>query len=236
MESLSTQTIRKIQSRIQGDGLAIGDKLGTLSSLSSEYGVSRTVIREAVAALTSDGVLTTRHGVGVFVARDAAESARRDHGSLLQSMSQFSGSFMDMLELRMAFEVHAAGLAAVRRSLAQEAAIWATVRDFELSAKNDAVLDDIDFQFHQAIIQATNNAAFIEFFALMGARILPASTFSRALHPTLITDTYIDQTTREHRVICERISDGDQEGSRDAMRAHLTRAHDRYRGIVFQNI
>lgn len=216
--------------------MAVGDKLGTLSSLSQEFGVSRPVIREAVAALTAEGVVTTRHGVGVFVARDATESARRNHGTLLQSMSEFSGSFMDMLELRMAFEVHAAGLAAVRRSLAQEAAIWAAVRDFELSAKNDSVLDDIDFQFHKAIIQATNNAAFIEFFALMGARILPASTFSRALHPTLITDNYIDQTTREHRLICERISNGDQEGSRDAMRAHLTRAHDRYRGIIFQNI
>lgn len=236
METLSTQTIRKIQSRIEGEGLNVGDKLGTLASLGSEFGVSRTVIREAVAALSADGIVSTRHGVGVFVAQDGAEAARRKDGSLLQSLSQFTGSFMDMLELRMAFEVHAAGLAAVRRSLAQEAAIWATVRDFELSAKNDEILDDIDFQFHQAIIQATNNAAFIEFFSLMGARILPASTFSRALHPTLITDTYIDQTTREHRIICERISDGDQEGAREAMRAHLTRAHDRYRGIVFRNL
>lgn len=235
MESLTARTAKQIQSRIEAERLAAGDKLGTLSELGQLFGVSRTVIREAVAALATEGILKSRHGVGVFICSETATSLERRASTAIQTMTQFSGSFMDMLEVRMAFEVHAAGLAATRRSLAQEAEIWATVRAFEAAMSDDTALDDIDFAFHQAIIQATNNSAFIEFFTIMGRRILPADTFSRALHPALITDSYIEHTLTEHRAICVMISDGDVEGAREAMRAHLTRAHDRYRGILYHN-
>lgn len=263
MESLTARTVRQIQTRIAEDRLVPGDKLGTLAGLGQSFGVSRTVMREAVAALAAEGLLEARHGVGVFLAPPAAgalggeafraadrapdraadrvaeNSAPQPPGAQsaapIATMTQFSGSFMDMLEVRMAFEVHAAGLAAQRRSLAQEAEIWSCLREFEAARADDTLLDDLDFAFHQAIIQATNNAAFIEFFALMGRRILPAATFSRALHPALITDSYIDHTLTEHRAICVTISDGDVVGAREAMRAHLTRAHDRYRGILYQS-
>lgn len=235
MESLTSRTIREIQSRIVAGQLSTGDKLGTLASLSDEFGVSRTVIREAVAALSSEGVLSTRHGVGVFVIEGTSETSRRKDTALLKTMSQFNGSFMDMLELRMAFEVHAAGLAAIRRSLAQEEAIWNAVRDFREAMANDAILDEIDYSFHRAVNQATNNTAFIEFFTLMGPRLLPPSTFSRDIHADLITDTYIEQTDKEHRAIAEQISRGDSEGARSAMHSHLTRAHDRYRGMIYRS-
>lgn len=67
MNTLVGRTIEHIKSKIDQDSLQPGDKLPTLNQLAADLGVSRTVIREAVISLSSDGVLESRHGVGVFI-------------------------------------------------------------------------------------------------------------------------------------------------------------------------
>ncbi|UIY31583.1 GntR family transcriptional regulator (plasmid) [Neorhizobium galegae] len=67
LDSLTGRTIQALKAHI-GDGrFESGAKLGSLAELSDRFGVSRTVIREAVSALRSDGIVESRHGVGVFV-------------------------------------------------------------------------------------------------------------------------------------------------------------------------
>jgi DNA-binding FadR family transcriptional regulator len=149
----------------------------------------------------------------------------------LAPLARLKTSFMDLIELRMAFEVHAAGLAAVRRSWAQESNIWNAARQFEASLTDEGALDQLDFIFHRSIAEATNNGAFIEFFSLMSLQILPQPAFSKQLNPALITQDYIQNTVVEHRAICEAISSGSAEQAREAMRAHLNRSHLRYRGF-----
>lgn len=61
--------------------------------------------------------------------------------------------------------------------------------------------------------------------------MLPQPAFSRNLNPALITPEYIKNTVVEHRSICEAISARDAEQAREAMQAHLTRIHQRYRGF-----
>lgn len=142
--------------------------------------------------MSSDGILESRHGVGVFVRdRNAAPPPPNLSDAVLAPLSKFKASFMDLLELRMAFEVHAAGLAASRRSWGQESSIWDAANRFEQALDNDAELDEWDVAFHRAIAEATNNSAFIEFFNLMSANMMPRPAFSRALNPTLITPEYI---------------------------------------------
>ena len=235
MDTLTGRTIQALKTHISDSRLENGFKLGSLNDLSQQFGVSRTVIREAVAALRSDGVVEARHGVGVFV-KDAQriipeEPGTFDADTALAPLSRLKTSFMDLLELRMAFEVHAAGLAAVRRSWAQESNIWNAAREFEASLENESALDHLDFVFHRSIAEATNNGAFIEFFSLMSLQILPQPAFSKALNPALITPDYVQNTVVEHRAICEAISTGNSEKAREAMRAHLNRSHLRYRGF-----
>nr|WP_282186096.1 FCD domain-containing protein [Ochrobactrum sp. Marseille-Q0166] len=138
---------------------------------------------------------------------------------------------MDLLELRMAFEVHAAGLAAQRRSWAQEAKMWEALKQFETSQDDEAALDELDFVFHRCIAEATNNLAFIEFFSVMSMKMLPQPAFSRNFNLALITPEYIQNTVVEHRAICEAISARDAVQAREAMQSHLTRNHQRYRGF-----
>lgn len=234
MDTLTGRTIQALKAHIVGSQFESGTKLGSLNELSQQFGVSRTVIREAVSALRSEGIVESRHGVGVFIRN--RPSGSEDGGSLdanitLAPLARLQTSFMDLLELRMAFEVHASGLAAVRRSWAQESNIWNAARDFEASLDDEGALDHLDFVFHRSIAEATNNGAFIEFFNLMSLQILPQPAFSKQLNPALITLEYIQNTVVEHRAICEAISSGNAERSREAMRAHLNRSHLRYRGF-----
>jgi GntR family transcriptional repressor for pyruvate dehydrogenase complex len=235
LETLTGRTIQALKTYISDSQLDNGFKLGSLNELSQQFGVSRTVIREAVSALRSDGIVESRHGVGVFVRdrprNDNPEQDTYDADVALAPLARLKTSFMDLLELRMAFEVHAAGLAATRRSWAQESNIWNAARQFEASLEDEAALDHLDFIFHRSIAEATNNGAFIEFFSLMSLQILPQPAFSRQLNPALITPDYIQNTVVEHRAICDAISSGLSEKAREAMRAHLNRSHLRYRGF-----
>lgn len=237
MGTLGSRTIQALKAHIVESRLGKGDKLGSLNELSQQFGVSRTVIREAVSALRSDGIVEARHGVGVFVREvpQPEDPNSFDSEMALAPLRRLKTSFMDLLELRMAFEVHAAGLAATRRSWAQESNIWNAARQFEASLDDEAALDRLDFVFHRSIAEATNNGAFIEFFNLMSLQILPQPAFSRALNPALITLEYIQNTVTEHRAICDAISAGTPEHAREAMRAHLNRSHLRYRGFADGN-
>ncbi|PRD41845.1 FadR family transcriptional regulator [Phyllobacterium phragmitis] len=240
MDTLTGRTIQALKTHIADNQLTKGHKLGSLNELSQQFGVSRTVIREAVSALRSDGLIEARHGVGVFVRENpkmmtGEDPAIYDADATLAPLARLKTSFMDLLELRMAFEVHAAGLAATRRSWAQESKIWNALREFEGSLDDEATLDELDYLFHRSIAEATNNGAFIEFFSLMSLKIIPQPAFSRELNPALITPAYIQNTVEEHRAICEAISSGNSEQAREAMRAHLNRSHLRYRGFSDNN-
>lgn len=232
---MTGRTIQALKRHIAENELNTGDKIGSLNELSQQFSVSRTVIREAVSALRSDGIVEARHGVGVFVKElpkpSSENPAELEAEIALAPLARLKTSFMDLLELRMAFEVHAAGLAAARRSWAQESNIWNAARQFEASLENEKLLDELDLLFHRSIAEATNNGAFIEFFNLMSLSILPQPAFSRELNPALITPDYIQNTVVEHRAICDAISAGNPEQAREAMRAHLNRSHLRYRGF-----
>jgi len=233
LDTLASRTIQALKAFIVDNQLENGHKLGSLNELSQRFAVSRTVIREAISALRADGIVEARHGVGVFVRElpKLNETDTADADLSFAPLHSLKTSFMDLLELRMAFEVHAAGLAATRRSWAQESNIWNAARQFEGSLEDEAALDQLDFAFHRSIAEATNNGAFIEFFNLMSRSILPQPAFSKELNPALITSDYIHNTVVEHRAICEAISKGNPEEAREAMRAHLNRSHLRYRGF-----
>lgn len=232
MKTLTARTIENLKAFILDGTFKTGDKLPTLVELGDRLGVSRTVIREAIAALRSDGLLEVKHGVGIFIRDSDRLRFSGDDVSPLEPLARLTLPFMDLLELRMAFEVHAAGLAAQRRSWAQEANMWEALKQFEASFEDEAALDETDYIFHRSIAEATNNQAFIEFFSVMSLKILPQPAFSRDLNPSLITPDYIRNTVTEHRAICEAISAGDADAAREAMQAHLARSHQRYRGYT----
>ena len=146
-----------------------GDKLPSEAALTKKYKVSRTVIREAIASLRADGLVEAKQGAGVFVLNSQPAAAfpfQAFDGARISSM-------IEMLELRTAIEIEAAGLAAARRSPAQEEAIFERCQDIDRLIVEGRPTTEADFAFHLAIADATNNPRFREFLEMMGQRVIP---------------------------------------------------------------
>jgi GntR family transcriptional regulator, transcriptional repressor for pyruvate dehydrogenase complex len=203
-----------------------GSKLPSESQLTAAHGVSRTVVREAIAALRADRLVEARQGAGVFV----LEVPPRPPISLQSIDPERVSSTIELLELRTGVEVEAAGLAALRRSPAQEEAILD--RHFAVHEALEAgrPTSEADFALHVAIAAATNNPHFSQFLALLGENAIPRAA--------LLSDrpekesAYLMLIDEEHGRIVAAISSGDETAAREAMRAHLRGSQARYRALL----
>src|SRR5262252_7741054 len=112
--SLTGELVARLTDDITSGKIPPGSRLPTEQELIAATGVSRTVVREAVAALRAEGLVVTRQGVGAFVPENARRPFRVDFNHL-SSIREV----IEVMELRTGIEVEAAGLAAERASPAQ---------------------------------------------------------------------------------------------------------------------
>lgn len=206
-----------------------GDRLPSEARLTEEFGVSRTVIREAVAGLRSDRLVEPRQGAGVFVLPPPAETAPPFQNLDLARVS----SLIEMLELRTAVEGDAAGLAALRRSPAQEERMLEAEAELRQRAAQGQPSAEADFRFHLAIAEAANNPRFSEFLTLIGKALIPRMAVSEGEDPQLPPD-YQATINAEHAAILSAIQSNDEDGARAAMRQHLKNSQTRYRNFLRQ--
>lgn len=213
-----------------------GSKLPSEAQLGKVHGVSRTVVREAIASLRADRLVDTRQGAGVFVLEPP--QAMVPAALSLQNVDPARvSSMIEVLELRTAVEVESAGLAAVRRSPLQEEVILE--RHYAVRACLEAGTSsaEADFALHLAIAEATNNPRFHDFLSMIGSSIIPRAALRSAGEDTERTDqtAYLKLIDEEHRAIVFAISNGDEFGARDAMRKHLRGSQTRYRALLRVN-
>jgi DNA-binding FadR family transcriptional regulator len=113
--NLPSQVARLISDEIPAGRFKPGDRLPTERELAETFGVSRNVVREAIAKLRFEGAVEPRQGSGVFVLGNKAHLALRIDTEIWRNTRLFSNLF----ELRSILEVEAAGLAAARRTRSQ---------------------------------------------------------------------------------------------------------------------
>ncbi|EPX75487.1 FadR/GntR family transcriptional regulator [Salipiger mucosus] len=210
----------------QGD-FAPGDRLPSESELTRRHSVSRTVVREAFARLRSEGLIETRKGSGVY-ALDPAKAGRQPFSDL--DTERLSG-VIELFELRSAFEIRAAALAAMRRSGAQIDRIVKANEDVAKCFDRGESTREADFAFHYAIAEASQNKRFPEFLSLIRPGLVPrveleaGSGTPRAYvpNPDLVT---------EHDRIIDAIIAGDADAAEAAMKAHLEGSLERYRDLL----
>lgn len=94
-EHLPTRIATQFSRQIQKGALKPGDKLPTELAMSKSFGVSRTVIREAIAQLRNEGMIETRQGVGAFVIERPTRHIRLDDGGQMDKHA-----FRDLFQLR----------------------------------------------------------------------------------------------------------------------------------------
>lgn len=202
-----------------------GSKLPTEAALLAEYGVSRTVVREAVSRLQAAGKVVTRHGIGTFVVNSEATETFRIRPDQITTLDEV----LRVLELRIAIESEAAALAALRRTDQQLQAMAGALETFSAAVDEgrDAVASD--FQFHLQIAKATHNSRFIELMASLGDSMIPRARLNSHEKVTAKRAEYLRHVNDEHDRILNAIKDGDTEGAGIAMRSHLTNSRERRR-------
>ena len=226
--SLSAATERLLADRIRDGTLAAGAKLPREADLMTEFGVSRTVVREAISRLQAAGMVETRHGIGTFVVGPGDASAFRIEPQQLATLRDV----VAVLELRIGVESEAAGLAAQRRTAANLAAMRAALAAFAAAVEEGRDAVAADFQLHSEIARATQNEHFAGLMATLGAQIIPRARLeaSGVIDPQ--RQAYLRRVNAEHESIVDAIAAKDADAARAAMRTHLANSRERRRRAV----
>jgi DNA-binding FadR family transcriptional regulator len=222
--TLGARVAARLRQQIHHDGLASGTRLPSEQAMASHFGVSRTVLREAIALLQADGIVATRKGSGTFVcAQDGAKTGERGDALTEQSVQ----SLLNLIEVRQGLEAEIAALAAVRRTPGQLADIEHALRRIEeaVAAGVDGVEEDV--RLHLCIAEATGNPYWPKFVAMFADPIRSAVKVTRA-NEARRTDFSIE-VRREHEKIVQAIADGDPQRARQAAMEHMQHAAERVR-------
>ena len=210
---LSTRIATHLQTRIEAETWPPGTRLPTEAQMMQEFGVSRAVIREAIAQLRNEGLVETRQGAGAFVREASARPLRLDAAQDMDLRA-----FAHLFQLRVPLEVEAAGLAARNAGPEDHARLQAALArcDTLQDIVDDTVADDLGF--HHAIALATGNPYFEQFLSVIADRIGHVIRRARNGLPPEELNQY---TRAEHGAICAAILAGDAQAAREAMRAHM---------------
>jgi GntR family transcriptional repressor for pyruvate dehydrogenase complex len=221
-ETLTSQLVRALTDRIAQGELKPGDRLPTEQDLIEAFGVSRTVVREAISSLRATGLVNTQQGVGAFV--------RELPPPLLQTTAANLDMLQDaikVMELRIGVEVEAAALAAQRREAHHVQKLGEAVSRMAeaIEATEDTVEPDLDF--HRTIAEATNNPHFTHLFSYLGALLIPRTRVGTDHFAPEDQQSYLRRVNREHQIILQAIERRDADAACSGMRMHLSNSRDR---------
>ena len=223
--SLAIGLVETLTARIRDDVMRSGDKLPTEAAIMDEFGVSRTVVREALSKLQAGGLVETRHGVGTFVVGPGGtQNFRIDPEQIATAREVIA-----VLDLRIGLETEAAGLAAVRRTTANIEVMRAALAAFATAIAQDGDAIAPDFQLHMQIARATQNLHFVELMTYLGTMIIPRARLNTAKVAGEGRREYLQRVNVEHESIVNAIEGQDPEAARAAMRTHLANSRERLR-------
>jgi GntR family transcriptional regulator, transcriptional repressor for pyruvate dehydrogenase complex len=212
--TLGDQLYERISKLIIDGTFGDGAKLPTEAELCERFGASRPVVREALARLRANHVITSRRGSGSYVQRLPA--APRMRFAPLGSIAELDRWY----EFRALIESEAAYFAAKRRDAAALARIRAALRAYERAIAGGRSSDDADFAFHMAVAEASMNAFFVETVSSVRNQMMFSISLARSL-TWLKPETSRRTVQAEHGAVFEAIRDRNPEQARRAMRRHI---------------
>ena len=222
--SLPADLAALLAEQIHQGVLAPGARLPTEKVLVETHGVSRAVVREAIARLKSDGLVTSQQGSGAFVDPNARKNAFRI-GAITAQDSQ---DLEHILELMLSIEGTAARLAAARRTPEDLKRIRQGLVGMEYAILNDQLGDEEDYAFHLAIVQATHNPHLIALSEYLEANVRHVIRSARRNTARLYAQRMV-AVQAEHQAIFQAIEAGNPDAAGAAAERHLRQAAERLR-------
>lgn len=213
-EHLPARIAGQIGREIAEGRIALGDKLPTEHILAKTFGVSRSVIREAIAQLRNEGLVETRQGVGAFVTEANPRQALRIEQGELHDRD----SFRSLFQLRIPLEIEAAGLAALHHDAEDLLRLDEALAQMTGAQKWTEEGIAADLAFHRVLAAATHNEYFPLFIGFVAERISLAINAARA---AAVLEEIVEVTIAEHVAVREAVASRDPVRARHAMRQHL---------------
>jgi len=214
-QRLYERVVEKVLALISSGAWKSGYRLPPERELSEAFGVSRTVVREAVKALEARGVLESATGSGVLVRRADFNMVSRSLETYMQ-LANRDDFEIRLNEVRRVLEVEMVALAAGRitpEQLTQLRQICQQMRADDNTAKQMA---ELDFRLHVTLAESTQNELF---------KVLLAPLINQLRDQIILTwedfPRPVDLVFEQHEDIVSAVGKGDAEAARQAMTKHL---------------
>jgi DNA-binding FadR family transcriptional regulator len=225
--SLTEDIVGWLNEEIRSQRLKPGDKLPSEKQLCERFSVSRSVVREAVSQLKSEGIVSAHQGRGVFVnERGSRQTFRLDTAALNDAKG-----LEYIIELLVMMETTAARYAAMRRTPEDMKRIKQALVGMEYAIVNDKLGDEEDYAFHQAIVDSTQNPhlrLLNEYLEQHVRRLIRRARTNTAAN----YNNMIQAVQEEHKAIVQAIEKRDADAAALAAETHLRNAGKRLKKYV----
>jgi len=214
-QSLAAQVTRQMLAAILSGTSTVGDELPSERDLSLQFGVSRTVVREALRGLQAKGVLEVQTGRAArIVAVPASQVSEIVQLYVQGAQSQELLSSDDITEVRTTLELRLSELAATNASPGDLDLLDASIRAMSASADPDEAARH-DTEFHQLLAAATHNPMYVTLLESINAVMAPYRMSS------LRQPGRAAIAVEQHQAVLDALRVQDPRLAREAMKAHL---------------
>ena len=221
--SLALNLVEKLTLDMREGKLRPGEKLPTEAEIMQSFGVSRTVVREAISKLQASALVETKHGIGTFVLPQDLSPAFKVSPSQMGTLREV----IALLEFRISIETEAAALAALRRDNRNLEKMQQAMNEFSAAVNEGRDAVHADFSLHQEIAQATQNKHFQDLMHSLGTSAIPRGRLVNAIPMEPERMAYLKRVHQEHESIFNAIAAQDADSARAAMRTHLSNSRER---------
>ncbi len=214
---------QQIVDQISSWRLRVGDALPGERRLSTELGVSRAAVREALKFLSAKGIVEVNHGRKTVISADPSVPLRAS----LEHFSTSDEIVLDLFEVREPFEAEIAALAAERATDEE-------IRELEgLVARMNSLLEgedrsafvELDLAFHNLLAQSTHNPVFLTVLQSIRELIVKSRYRDISLKHTV-------SCTKDHERIFLAVRDREQVRARCAMKRHIRAVRASFERVV----
>lgn len=216
-ETLAARVTEQLEAFLAQRQLPPGERIPAERDLAAQFGVSRTVVREAVRSLVAKGLLEVKPGSGTHVSTPSAERVTETMSWYLQANNS-EPDLRKISEVRRLLEVEIAGLAAERRTEEDLREMRRILDDTSGVRRDRERFVEWDISFHAALAAATHN----ELFSILLDSVV--STLRKVRELGFNVPNTPERAKYFHELIFERVQEGNPSAARAAMREHMTEA------------
>ncbi len=224
----SAEVARRLLGHITSGLVGVGERLPSERNLAESLGVSRSTVREALAALDLIGIVSVRHGSGTYLTGSVSDLLPKavEWGLLVGRRR-----LVDLVDARQYLEVITAGRAAERATPADIDRLRAQLAEMEAQSESPETFVESDIAFHLLIADISDNSVITD--SLSNIRSLLRVWILRSVAEE---HGFPEHALAEHRAVLAAIEAHDAGSAERAMRRHMDEAADRLKASLANSV